>query len=763
MKFKSSALFILLAALSANGLLVSHPSTWLGPGKAFARPHRSSHELNFRELRQTNFLPVHTRRPLLIHSTNLKSSNYSSDSTSDSATTSRSNYSSRSPISFNSPQPLATSGDWSAYLDESKGLVYYFHRRTGESQWEAPAGIVFPDMKMSTSQKIEMRKKLKTYLEERLNRSAGYYLDGLQEEKREREKRDRESVLIYEEERNSQENFNQKTVSLKEIATSISNSYINRMSNKSVVAEWNEWTARIDEQRGLIYYYNSITKGSSWDAPESFPEFKLSASKKIILEAQNRRYREANGGFDGVFVKETHSANQSDVGSYDAQENETIIDNAVQLWTGEETEISSPSPLARQGDWSAYLDNSSGLVYYYNELTAISSWDPPSDDFTSSILRKTVPGAASDYVGSLSSSAGPSVELGKTVANESNVVEDSLTASAAAFAEKASSLEDLNVQGEVNASEAVENLSTEMQMNDAAEEVTSSDENSLDICDILSGAVPNAAIEEDSVDVQEIAYALMSEPLAQREASVEGNAIGEKEIADAFEGADQVEEKVLVFEESCSQLVREDLTSDEVVDVALDETFLDEVDEKPLPITEIVGDEMDDEAVVEAEIHRNDENFGNDVFDENKVAEGKKIIDGALEDQIPTIPVEDPLAVLTGRTLYDVLQCSPTATRAEIKKSYINLAKKTHPDALLQNGIIDDPDAEQRFTEISQAYEILCDNTSRRRYDRELKAKGLSQTAGNIFGNWVKGMAKSMDEALARAEGNLDGGKKSKN
>lgn len=615
---------------------------------------------------------------------------------------------------------------------------------------------------MSTSQKIEMRKKLKTYLEERLNRSAGNYLDGLQEEKRNREKKDRESVLMYEEERGGQGNFNQKTVSLKEIATSISNSYINRMSNKSVVAEWNEWTARIDEQRGLIYYYNSITKESSWDAPESFPEFKLSASKKIILEAQNRRYREANGGFDGVFVRETHSADRSDMGSYDAQEIETSVDSAVQkMWTGEETEISSPYPLARQGDWSAYLDDSSGLVYYYNELTAISSWDPPSDDFPSAILRKTVPGATSDYVGSLSSSTGPSVELGETVSNESNVLEDSLIASAATFAEAVSTLEEMNVQGEVNVSEVVDNSSAEIQMNDSAEEPTSSNEDSLGIAGILNDAVPSAVIEKDGVDVEEIAYALMSEPLAQRKASVEGNATGEKEIADVFEGAVQIEEEGRVFEESHPRLVSEDLTGDEVGGVALNVTVLDEVDEKPLFTTEIVGDDMDDEAVVEAEIDRNDVNLRNDVFDENKVAEGKQIIDGALEDQIPTIPVEDPLAVLTGRTLYDVLQCSPTSTRAEIKKSYINLAKQTHPDALLQNGIIDDPYAEQRFTEISQAYEILCDNTSRRRYDRELRAKGLSQTAGNIFGNWVKGVAKSMDEALARAESNLDGGKKS--
>ena len=31
------------------------------------------------------------------------------------------------------PKALGTSGDWSAYLDESKGLVFYFNPKTGDS------------------------------------------------------------------------------------------------------------------------------------------------------------------------------------------------------------------------------------------------------------------------------------------------------------------------------------------------------------------------------------------------------------------------------------------------------------------------------------------------------------------------------------------------------------------------------------------------------------------------------------------------------
>ena len=34
------------------------------------------------------------------------------------------------------PEALGTSGNWSAYLDESRGVVYYFNPRTGESRCE---------------------------------------------------------------------------------------------------------------------------------------------------------------------------------------------------------------------------------------------------------------------------------------------------------------------------------------------------------------------------------------------------------------------------------------------------------------------------------------------------------------------------------------------------------------------------------------------------------------------------------------------------
>lgn len=65
------------------------------------------------------------------------------------------------------------------------------------------------------------------------------------------------------------------------------------------------------------------------------------------------------------------------------------------------------------------------------------------------------------------------------------------------------------------------------------------------------------------------------------------------------------------------------------------------------------------------------------------------------------------------KDLYEVLEVSKTATDDEIKKSYRKLAKKYHPDLNPGN-----KEAEAKFKEISEAYEILSDSQKRANYDR---------------------------------------------
>ena len=61
---------------------------------------------------------------------------------------------------------------------------------------------------------------------------------------------------------------------------------------------------------------------------------------------------------------------------------------------------------------------------------------------------------------------------------------------------------------------------------------------------------------------------------------------------------------------------------------------------------------------------------------------------------------------------YDILGVSRDASQDEIKKAYRRLAREYHPD------VNKEPDAEERFKEINEAYRILSDPDSRRQYDQ---------------------------------------------
>ena len=79
---------------------------------------------------------------------------------------------------------------------------------------------------------------------------------------------------------------------------------------------------------------------------------------------------------------------------------------------------------------------------------------------------------------------------------------------------------------------------------------------------------------------------------------------------------------------------------------------------------------------------------------------------------------------------YQVLGVVKNATQAEIKKAYRKLAQKFHPDANPGS-----KEAEERFKEISAAYDVVGDEDKRKRYDqvRDMAASGFSPGAGGGF------------------------------
>ena len=84
------------------------------------------------------------------------------------------------------------------------------------------------------------------------------------------------------------------------------------------------------------------------------------------------------------------------------------------------------------------------------------------------------------------------------------------------------------------------------------------------------------------------------------------------------------------------------------------------------------------------------------------------------------------------RDYYEVLGVSKTATEDELKKAYRKLAKKYHPDANPDNK----EEAEAKFKEVNEAYEVLSDPKKRQMYDQfgTVDPQGFGGGAGVPFG-----------------------------
>jgi len=79
-----------------------------------------------------------------------------------------------------------------------------------------------------------------------------------------------------------------------------------------------------------------------------------------------------------------------------------------------------------------------------------------------------------------------------------------------------------------------------------------------------------------------------------------------------------------------------------------------------------------------------------------------------------------------GKDYYDVLGVPRTASTDEIRGAWRTLVRQYHPD------VSDEPDAEDRFNEVQEAYDVLSDDEKRASYDRFGHSGGADLGGGSV-------------------------------
>jgi len=103
---------------------------------------------------------------------------------------------------------------------------------------------------------------------------------------------------------------------------------------------------------------------------------------------------------------------------------------------------------------------------------------------------------------------------------------------------------------------------------------------------------------------------------------------------------------------------------------------------------------------------------------------------------------------------YALLGVAKTATEDEIRKAYRKLARKYHPDVNPN-----DSKAEDRFKEISLAYEVLSDKEKRARYDEfgaQSFAQGFDPAQAREYTRWSRGARRSPMHESSSANVDID-------
>jgi molecular chaperone DnaJ len=107
------------------------------------------------------------------------------------------------------------------------------------------------------------------------------------------------------------------------------------------------------------------------------------------------------------------------------------------------------------------------------------------------------------------------------------------------------------------------------------------------------------------------------------------------------------------------------------------------------------------------------------------------------------------------KDFYKVLGVSKDASQADITKAYRKLARKYHPD------LNKTKQAEEKFKDLSEAYDVLNNKEERRKYDaiRQFGMGGARFAGGSHAGGFdASGFSDLFGNAFGQGAGSADGG-----
>lgn len=140
---------------------------------------------------------------------------------------------------------------------------------------------------------------------------------------------------------------------------------------------WGDWIAYEDQNEKSVFWYNHVEDKSQMEAPTGV----RGANESSLSKASMRLKRQ------GEWIE--YTLPDGNVFYYNDQSNEFQWERPENLslralspnWADEEEQpTSDPDIDASIGDWTAFKDPSTGLVFWYNHVNDESQWEPPKDD-----------------------------------------------------------------------------------------------------------------------------------------------------------------------------------------------------------------------------------------------------------------------------------------------------------------------------------------------------------------------------------------------